>query len=137
MGHEESAKWTFSFNGKSKGGQLVAVDTSLFLVSGLFYVGLPRWLSGEESTCQCRRCRRSRLDPWVGRIPWRRKWQSTPVFLPGESDGQRSLVGHSPWACKESDTTKPLTLSLSFFHMSARLGTSNQLNRQRALLCGA
>ena len=84
MVHEESAKWAFSFNGKSKGRQLVAVDTSLFLVSGLFYVGLARWLRGKESSCQCRRCR---LDPWVGKIPWRRKWQPTPVYLPGKSHG--------------------------------------------------
>ena len=44
--------------------------------------------------------------PWVGKIPWRREWQPTPVFLPGESHGQRSLVGYSPWGCKESDTTE-------------------------------
>ena len=44
-------------------------------------------------------------DPWVRKIPWRRKWQSTPVFLSGESHGQRSLVGYSPWGSKESDTT--------------------------------
>ena len=40
------------------------------------------------------------------KIPWRREWQPTPVFLPGESHGQRSLVGYSPWGCKESDTTE-------------------------------
>ena len=38
--------------------------------------------------------------PWVGKIPWRRKWQPTPVFLPGKSHGQRSLVGYSLWSCK-------------------------------------
>ena len=53
-----------------------------------------------------------RFNPWVGKILWRRKWQSTPVFLPGEFHGQRSLVGYSPWGHKESDTTKQLTLSL-------------------------
>ena len=47
-------------------------------------LGLPKWLSGKESTCQSRRCRRHRFDPRVGKIPWRRKWQPTPVFLPGE-----------------------------------------------------
>ena len=74
-------------------------------------MGLPRWLSGNESTYQCRRCR---FYPWVRKIPWRRKWQPTPVFLPGESHGQRSLVGYSPqgqkkvrqdwndWACAHS-----------------------------------
>ena len=44
---------------------------------------------------------------------WRRKWQPTPVFLPGESHGQRSLAGYSPWGGKESDTTEQLTLLLS------------------------
>ena len=45
-------------------------------------------------------------DPWVGEILWRRALQYTPVYLPGESPGQRSLVGYSPWGCKESDTTE-------------------------------
>ena len=55
--------------------------------------GLPRCLSGKESTCQCKRHRTFDFDPWVGRIPWRRQWQPTPVFLPGESQGQRRLLG--------------------------------------------
>ena len=46
------------------------------------------------------------FSPWVGKIPWRRVWQPTPVFLPRESQGQRSLVGYSPWGFKESDTTE-------------------------------
>ena len=58
-----------------------------------FGYGFPWWLSGKESPCQCRRCW---FDPWVGKIPWRRKWQPTPVFLPGESHGQRSLERCSP-----------------------------------------
>ena len=48
------------------------------------------------------------FDPWVGKIPWRRKWQPTPVFLPGKSHGQRTLVGCSLWGRKESDTTERL-----------------------------
>ena len=63
--------------------------------------GLPRWLTDKESPCK-----RCMFDPWVWKIPWRRKWQPTPVFLPGESHGQRSLVGYSPWGCEELDTTK-------------------------------
>ena len=59
--------------------------------------GLPQWLSGKESTCQCRR---HWFDPWVGKLPWGRKWPPTPVFLPGESYGQRSLAGYSPWGHK-------------------------------------
>ena len=46
------------------------------------------------------------FNPWVRKIPWRRKWQPTPVFSPGESHGQRNLVGYSPWGRKELDTTE-------------------------------
>ena len=70
-----------------------------------FLLQLPRWCSGKESTCQCRRCG---FDPWVGKIPWRRGRSPTPVFLPGESHGQRSLGGYSPWDYKESDMTEQL-----------------------------
>ena len=64
--------------------------------------GLPRWLSGKESTCHCRI---HGFNPWVGKIPWRRKWQPTSVFLPGKFHRQKNLVGYSPWDHKESDTT--------------------------------
>ena len=60
-------------------------------------MGLPRWLSGKEPACQCRRLRNLEFDPWVGKIPWRREWQPTPIFLPGESHGRRSQTGYSPW----------------------------------------
>ena len=80
---------------------------SLGYYRGLVYVfGLPWWLSGKESAFQCRRCR---FDPWVGKIPWRRKWQPTPVFLPGKSCGERSLEGYSPWGLKKSDNTEWIT----------------------------
>ena len=60
--------------------------------------GLPWWLSGKESVCQCRRCG---FDPWVGKIPWKRKWQPAPVFLlAGISYEQRSLVSYNPWGHK-------------------------------------
>ena len=54
----------------------------------------PRWCSGKESTCQCRR---HIFDPWVEEIPWRRKWQPTSVFLPGKFHRLRRLAGYSPW----------------------------------------
>ena len=86
--------------------------TALGLYKALFELnssererGLPRWLSGKESACQCRRCKRYVFDPWVRKIPWRRKWHPTPVFLPGKSHGRRSLAGNSPWAHKESHST--------------------------------
>ena len=59
--------------------------------------GIPWWLNGKESTCNARH---AGLDPWVDKSPWRRKWQPTPVFLPGKSLGQRSLAGYSPWGCE-------------------------------------
>ena len=68
--------------------------------------GFPGGASGKQSACQCRRCKRHRFHPWIRKIAWRRKWQPTPVFLPRESHGQRSLVGYSPWDHKESDTTE-------------------------------
>ena len=61
------------------------------------FLGLPRWLSGKDFACQCRRCR---FDLWVAKIPWRRRWQPTPVSLPGKSHGQRRLAGYSPWGHK-------------------------------------
>ena len=66
---------------------------------------LPSWLSGERIRLQCRR---RGFGPWVGKFPWRRKWQPTPVLSPGESHVERSLAGNSPWGCKELDTTERL-----------------------------
>ena len=57
---------------------------------------LPWWLSGKEPASQCRRHKTHGFSPWVGKIPWWRKWKPTPIFLPGKSHGQRSLVGYSP-----------------------------------------
>ena len=65
-----------------------------------FSGGLLWWLSDKESVCQYRRLRRHRFDTWVGKIPWRRKWQLTVVFLCGKFCGQRSLAGYSPWGLK-------------------------------------
>ena len=66
-------------------------------------MGFPGGTSGKEPTCQRRRCKRHGFDPWVGKISWRRAWPPTPVFLPGESHGQRSLVGYNSEGHKESD----------------------------------
>ena len=62
---------------------------------GICYATYTLWPHGKESACQCRR---HGFDPWSRKIPWRRKWQPTPVFLPGESHGQRNLVNYSPWS---------------------------------------
>ena len=62
-------------------------------------------------------CGRNRFDPWVGKIPWRRKWQPTALFLSRKSHGRRSLAGYSPWGCKELDTTEET--SLHIYHQNS------------------
>ena len=83
---------------------------SLFLFVGL----------GERIHLPCRRCWRWGFNPWVGKIPWRRKWQPTSVFLPEKSHGQRSLLGYSSKGWKELDRTE-------------RLGIQTQLNSKEFL----
>ena len=68
--------------------------------------GFPGGTSGKEPTCQCRRWKKHGFNPWVGETPRRRRWQLIPVFLPGESQGQRSLAGYSPRGHIELDTTE-------------------------------
>ena len=75
--------------------------------------GLPWWLRGQ--------CRRPRFDPWVRKIPWRKEWLPTPVFLPREFHGQTILVGYSPWGHKESDMTERLTQQKSLNSLIAVL----------------
>ena len=77
--------------------------------------GLPKWLSGKESTFQCRK---PRLDSWDEKIPWRRKWQPTLISLPGKSHGQRSLAGYSLGGGKESHTTE-------WLNSSSRIGSKS------------
>ena len=74
--------------------------------------GFPRWPSDKESASQWRRPKRCEFSPWAGKIPWRRKWQPTPVFLSGKSHGWRNLVGYTLHGVAESDTTERLHFSL-------------------------
>ena len=74
----------------------------------------PGGTSGKDPTCQRRRHKRGGFDPWVGKIPCRRARQSTPVFLPGESHGQGSLAGYSPWRLQESTQLKQLSRHLGW-----------------------
>ena len=60
----------------------------------------------KKHTCQCKKHKRHVFDPWVRKIPWRRAWQPTLVFLPGKFHGQRSLAGYSPWGHKQSNVTE-------------------------------
>ena len=91
-----------------------------------FNLGLPWWLSGKEPAC-----RRRGFDPWVMTIPWRRKWQPTPVFLPGKPRGQRSLVGYSPQGYTESDMTEVTkqqqqNLTYSFYELKKEIHSITQ-----------
>ena len=72
--------------------------------------GLPRWYYAKEYTCQCRRHKglTQGFDPWVGMIPWSKKWHPSPVFLSGKFHGQRSLAGYNSWGRKELDMTEQL-----------------------------
>ena len=90
----------------------------------MFWGSFPGSASGKEPTCQCGRHKRCGFDPWVGKIPWRRAWQTTPVFffffplqyfLLENSQGQRSLAGYSPYGRKESDTTEVTEHARGFF----------------------
>ena len=83
------------------------------------FLGFPGGASGKELDCQWRRHKRREVNPWVRKIPWRRSWQSTPVVLPGEFHGQRSLMGYSPRSCKDLDMTEWLTLSITFHAWSS------------------
>ena len=78
----------------------------IYFFSSSRFVALPWWLRWWRI---CLQCRRPGFDSWVGKIPWRREWQPTPVFLPGEFHERRNLEGYSPWGHKEPDTTEWLT----------------------------
>ena len=97
------------------GGQAVSTFSSpragvLISLAGVHVLigimGFPHGSNDKESACQYRQ---TEFDPWVRKIPWRREWLPTLGFLPGESHEQRSLVGYSPWGCKESDMTERLS----------------------------
>ena len=110
---------------------------SLFLFHFFFFLshrytcslgGFPVTTAGKEPTCHCRRCKRHRFDPWIRKIPWRRTWQLSPVFLPGESHGQRSRAGYSPWYCKEWDTAERLNTTHTHTRTHARTHAHTRLS---------
>ena len=76
-------------------------------------MGFPGGARAKESACQCKRYKRCGFDLWVRKIPWRRPWQPTPVFLPGESHGQRSLRGYSAWIKQSWTWLRQLSMYLS------------------------
>ena len=97
---------------------------------------LPRGHSGKESACQCRRLKRCGFNPCVGKIPWRRKWQPTLVFLPGKFHRQRRLAGCGAWAHKESDTTEWLnTHTHTHTHAHAHHESESEVTQLCLTLC--
>ena len=103
----------------------------------------PGGVSDKELACQCRRHKRCGLDPWVRKIPWRRKWQPAPVFLPGKSHGQRSLAGYSPRGRKSRTRLREwahtvtiiASITLSPWMMCWALGRWAQANQQTLQWC--
>ena len=87
----------------SQSFQTAGMPLDLFTFKLLFQV---LCASGKEPACQFRRYKRHGFSLWVGRFPWRKAWQSAPVFFPGKSHRKRSLVGYSPWGCTELGTMK-------------------------------
>ena len=79
--------------------------------------GFPGGTSGKEPACQCRRHKRHGFNPWVRKISWRRKWQPTSVFLPGESHGQHNLEGYSPWGHTETPPNQ-LSTDNKFYYVA-------------------
>ena len=79
---------------------------------------MPGGSNSKESVCL--QSRRPRFDPWVGKIPWRKEWQPTPVFLPREFHGQKSLAGYRPWGRRELDQTERLTHTHTHTHTEER-----------------
>ena len=87
-------------------GNSKSVLTAKLISKSLVIPGFPGGTCGEKPACQSRRLQKPGFSPWVGKIPWKRAWQPTLVFLPGEPHGQRSLEGYSPWSRRELDTTE-------------------------------
>ena len=104
--HWQADSWPLSHQGSISFHILSVVHLKLISVC-IRYPGaspVAKWLKKKKKVhLQCRRCG---CDPWVWKIPWRRAWLPTPVFLPGEPHGHRSLVGYGPWGCKELDMTE-------------------------------
>ena len=96
-------------------------------------MGFPGVASGKEPTCQCRILKRCGFELWVGKIPWRRAWQPTAVFLPGESHGQTSLVGYSPKGRTESDTSKVCVYTHTYKHTHTHTHTHTEILLRSAL----
>ena len=117
-GGKKSNTWAFVVFKKFQDNCDMHLDFKKWLQVFLLFGDFP---GGSDSKSVCLQCRRPRYDPCVRKIPWRRKWQPTPVLLPGKSHRQRSLVGYSSWGRKESDRTEWLRFhfgDIEFYYFS-------------------
>ena len=92
--HKTGSPLRYNLKVKVRGSAKPIPNRRANLSASSLSLGLCRWLSGKEPTCQYRR---PGLNPWVGKTPWSRKWQPIPVFLPEKFQGQRNLMGYGPW----------------------------------------
>ena len=113
-GHPTDTRWLRSFQ-----------ETNEQITASSCKRGLPWW---RRQWRICLQCRRPRFDPWVRKFPWRREWQSTPVFLLEKSHVLRSLAGYTPWGRKESDLTEWLSHSHVRIHSCKRNAFMLSLN---------
>ena len=90
--------WRATIHGVAKSRTRLS-NWSDLIWSEYYILGFPHGANSKEPECQCKRYKRGRFYPWVRKISWKRAWQPTPVFLPGETQGQRSLVGYHPYGC--------------------------------------
>ena len=109
------------------------VQYNLFIC--IIYIGFPGGSVVKESTCQCWRCKRRGFDPWVGKIPWRRKWQPTPISLPRTFNGQKGLEGYSPWSHKLLHMTECEHKHESISYMSSPHWAINTTRVEIAIDC--
>ena len=121
------------YSAHSGAGALFSMNGGSVLYLSLNILNIASWWGGtscKEPICKCRRCKIRGFGAWGRKIPWRGKWQPTPVFLPGESHGQKGLVGNSLRGCKESDISghlAHLNISKIFGNLaSSKIGISNQ-----------
>ena len=83
------------------GGQIIVDNISYYFIC---FNNIPRWCCWYRNCLLMQETEETRSNPWISKISWRRKWQSTPVFLPGKLHGWKILVGYTSWGCKELDT---------------------------------
>ena len=104
---------------------VACINSSSLVTAEQCKKGISRWHGGKEAICHCRRWKGCGFDPWVGKIPWRKKRQPTPGFLPGKFHEHKSLTGYRPQSCKELDMTEQLSLQTSLkWSLEARRGSS-------------